>query len=345
MSKQKILSQIILLLVLILLLAACVRPITTAESPTPRGTDLLDEILTSTVIPVGDDDDATPEGMLETIVVETLSAELAQTQEATPEPSMEETSLPEATATLHIITPTSTGEPTAETTPEETQEADETPAPTNTTAPQPTIDAVQINPDAEFTGAHHVDTMDEPSLWWDESGILPDSQYIKLEQMDGQMNVTGKLNLWDTWWISGFNLNNFYIEMEVNSGSCIDSDVYGMILRASQHGQPTRGYLIGFTCDGKVLAKRLESVSPYVAISILNPTETNLINAGPNQTNIIGIAFDGNTITIYPNRYYFTTIQDTTFSYGRFGIFVQAGDDGNYTFSVDEIRTWGIISD
>jgi hypothetical protein len=115
-----------------------------------------------------------------------------------------------------------------------------------------------------------------------------------------------------------------------------------MILRASQHGEPTHGYLIGFTCDGKVLAKRLESVSPYVALSILNPTKTELVYAGPNQTNIIGVAFEGNTISIYPNRYYFTTIQDNAFDYGRYGIYVQAGENGNYTFSVEEIRSWGI---
>lgn len=347
MTKQKNLSSIVLLIITLLLLAGCVRPASTESTQAPQGTDLLGEILTATIIPVGGNPTDTPEGMLETMVAGTLEAELTQAATATTEAA--ESATPEPSATLHIITPTNTPEPTAETTGEAaedtTPQANETAEADSTPTPKPTFDAYQITPDNEFNGAYHVDTMDEPSLWWDESGILPDTQYIKMEMADGTMNVTGKPVLWDTWWISGFTLTDFYIEMEVNSGECTGSDTYGMIVRASQHGQPTRGYLIGFTCDGKVLMKRLESASPYVAISILNPTETEFINAGANQTNIIGVAFDGNSISIYPNRYYLTTIQDSGFSYGRYGVFVSAGDDGNYTFSVDEIRSWGIISE
>jgi hypothetical protein len=187
--------------------------------------------------------------------------------------------------------------------------------------------------------------MDEPTLWTDDSDVLPDSQYIKLEMDEdaGVMYVTGKQRLWDTWWISGFTLTNFYIEMDVNSGDCNPDDAYGMILRASQHGEPTRGYLIGFTCAGEVFARRLESVTPYVAISILNPTETDLIIAGANQNNTFGVQMEDNKITIYVNRRYFTTITDDGFDWGRYGLFVSAGEAGNYTYSVTEIRSWGII--
>jgi hypothetical protein len=179
-------------------------------------------------------------------------------------------------------------------------------------------------------------------MWTDASGILPDTEYIKLEMEEGQMTVTGKRRLWDTWWISGFTLTDFYIEMDVNSGDCAPDDAYGMILRASQHGQPTHGYLIGFTCAGEVFARRLESVDPYVSISILNPTETDLVYAGANQHNIFGVHIEGNKLTIYPNRRYFTVIADDSFGWGRYGIYVSAGDAGNYTYTVEEIRTWGV---
>lgn len=337
MTKNKFL--LLFILISLLALTACVRPVSDGI-PTPRSTSLLEEVLTATIIPVDDgaeDEDQAGENMIETAVQETLLAQ--QTADAENQQA-EENTTPQPSATLHIITPTATpGETTEEAQPEETEEPT---APTNTTTPRPTIDAAQINPDKEFTGAKFVDEFDDATLWYDSSGILPDSEYLKLEMTEGDMYVTGKLRLWDTWWITGFTLSDFYIEMEVNSGDCSGSDTYGMILRASQHGQPTRGYLIGFTCDGKVYAKRLESVSPYVATSILNPTETDLIYAGPNQTNILGVAFDGNTISIYPNRYYFSTLQDSTFSSGRYGVYVQAGDKGNYTFTIDEIRTWKI---
>jgi len=344
MIKNKLFLLFTVLLISALSLTACVRPVSDGN-PTPRGTGLLEEVLTATIIPVdGGDEEGLQSGenLIETAVQETLQAQQTADAESQAEEDQQpgEPTTPEPSATLHIITPTTTPE---ESTEEPQPEATEEPsAPTNTATTRPTIDAAQINPDKEFTGAKFVDTFDDPVLWYDTSGTLPDSEYLKLEIVEEDMIVTGKLRLWDTWWITGFTLTDFYIEMEVNTGDCSGSDTYGMILRASQHGQPTRGYLIGFTCDGKVYAKRLESVSPYVATSILNPTETDLIYAGPNQTNILGVAFDGNTMTIYPNRYYFSTIQDSTFSSGRYGVYVQAGDKGNYTFTIDEIRTWKI---
>ena len=310
-------------LLAMLLLSACVRQVSTEPSATPRGTNLLEEILTATTIPIG---------------TEALPTDAPPTN--TPEAAAQETSTPGPTSTLHILTPTLS--PTAPSTTEPTTAVEQTSAATQTSPPQPTSSAPQINPDVEFTGAKHVDPMDEPALWYNASGNLADSEYLKMDIADGVMTVTGKLRLWDTWWIGGSSLDNFYIEMEVNSGDCNPDDAYGMILRASQHGEPTRGYLVAFTCDGKVFAKRLESVSPYTAVSILNPTETDLIYAGKNQTNIIGVLMDGNAITLYPNRRYFSTIQDNAFSYGRYGIFVQAGDAGNFTYSVTEIRTWGV---
>lgn len=269
---------------------------------------------------------------------------------ADPEPAATEppapTETPAPTSTTQPPTPTFTTAPTETSPPDETTPPEETPAdgtaqPSPTAEPQPTSSLPQIDPEAEFHGAHHIDTMDDINLWTDESGTLPDNQYIKLEMVDGVMYVTGKRSLWDTWWRSGFDLVDFYIEMDVNTGDCEPDDAYGMILRASQADLPATGYLIGYTCGGEVFARRLDSVSPYVATAILLPTETDLIYSGPNQNNTFGVLMDGEELTIYVNRRYFTTLTDDTFPWGRFGIFVSAGDTGNFTFSIDEIRSWG----
>ena len=321
-------TGLVTLLLAMIFLSACVRQIAPEPSPTPLRTNFLEELLTSTSIPIE------PQT---TVTEKAQSDEKQQTPTIAPETSSDE---PAPTSTLHILTPTLS--PTAPSTAEATTPADTTPQATPTSQAQPTSSEPQINPDVEFTGAKHVDSMDNPGLWYDSSGKLADSEYLKMDISGGVMTVTGKLRLWDTWWISGFSQDNFYIEMEVNSGDCDPDDTYGMILRASQHGEPTHGYIVAFTCDGKVLAKRLETVSPYTAVSILNPTETDLIYSGKNQTNILGVLFDGNSITIYPNRRYFSVIQDDAFSYGRYGIFVQAGDAGNFTYTVSEIRTWGV---
>lgn len=320
MRQQKSTSLIVLLLVVTAAaaLAGCVRQVAPASTPTLASTSQLEEVLNATKSAA------------------TATSEMpTATPTKTPE-SEAPTETPGPTNTLEVITPTNTAAPT-----QETSENPDTSQPTETAAPQPTSSAPQINPDQEFTGARYVDELDEIEMWTDRSGALPDTQYIALKIEDGVMTVTGKRSLWDTWWISGFTLSNFYVEMDVNSGDCDPDDAYGMILRASQHNEPTRGYLVGFTCAGEVFARRLESVDPYVSISILNPTETDLINAGKNQDNIFGVLLDDNTITIYPNRRYFTTITDNAFAWGRYGIYISTGETGDYTFTVREIRTWG----
>lgn len=324
-------TGLLIFLLVILLLSACVRQIAPETSPTPLSTNFLEELLTSTSIPIGTQPNQAGK---------TQADEAQQSPTATPEAVPAESNVPAPTNTLHILTPTLS--PTAPSETEAASNTETTPQPSPTAEAQPTSSLPQINPETEFSGAKRVDSMDNPALWYDSSGVLPDTEYLKMDISDGVMTVTGKLRLWDTWWISGFSQENFYIEMETNSGNCNPDDAYGMILRASQHGQPTRGYLVAFTCDGTVFAKRLESVNPYTSISILNPTETDLIYSGKNQTNILGVLLDGDTITIYPNRRYFTVIRDDAFSYGRYGIFVQAGDAGNFSYSVNEIRSWGV---
>lgn len=328
---------LILFVVAAMVMGGCTRAIGSGP-PTPEGTDVLDFLLnsptptndytrrTNTPTPEdteevaadaggGDDVPAATEVPASTDV-EPTEAETVPT-EAAIEPS----------ATLHIITPTP-----------------EMPDPTATLTPV-VLGPPDLNPDLVFKGAHYVDSFDDPQPWYDMSGMLPNSQYINIEVLDGGMQVTGKLEEWDTWWLSGYTMYDYYIEMEVDSGDCAENDAYGLMVRASQHDEPTRGYIVGLTCDGKVFAKRLTSVTPYVALSILNPTESEFIKSGPNQTNTIGVWAEDNELEIYINHYYFTIIYDDTFEWGRYGIFVKAGEGGNYTYTAHEIRVWGVVQD
>jgi hypothetical protein len=320
-------------------LTACTR--TLGAEPTPEGTDALDFLLNSPT-PTNDytrnTNTPTPDAT-EEAADDAGGGEDAQPT-ATEAPASTEA---QATATLHIITPTPQ--------PDETEEPQETPddggeqgQPTMTFTPV-VIRPPDLNPDAVFKGPHYVDSFDDPQPWYDMSGMLPDSQYIKIDILEGDMHVTGKLGEWDTWWLSGYTLYDYYIEMDVESRDCAENDAYGIMVRASQHGEPTRGYIVGLTCDGKVFAKRLTSANPYVAISILNPTESDLVNKGPNQTNTMGVWAEDNVLEIYINRYYYTVIYDDAFSWGRYGIFVKAGGESDYTYTANEIRVWGVVSD
>ncbi|MEJ2759917.1 MAG: hypothetical protein P8046_15675 [Anaerolineales bacterium] len=154
LRNQKPLLKILPILALLLAagwLSACVRPVTPGNTPTPQSTNLLEELLTATNIPVATQTEAS----LPT-ETPTVSADAA------------ESSTPEPTNTIEIITPTLSPEPTA--TGDGTTE--ENPGPTATAQAQPTPDVPQINPDAEFTGAKRTDTLDQPQMWYDTSGQL-----------------------------------------------------------------------------------------------------------------------------------------------------------------------------
>jgi hypothetical protein len=335
MDKRNIV--VILFVILAALgLAACTRQ--GPSEATPEGTDVLAYLLnsptptndysrrTNTPAPAEPEEDDADAGDGEETPVDT---EVPAATDLPPTP------------TLHVITPTPG--------PDETEDpvdggSDSGDAPAQTLTPV-VLGPPDLNPELVFDGRHFVDSFDDPQPWYDMSGLLPDTQYLNLEIFDGQMNVTGKLGEWETWWLSGYTLNDYYIEMEVESGACEDNDGYGMIVRASQHGEPTRGYIFGMTCDGKVYAKRLVSTDPYVAISILNPTESHLINSGPNQTNILGVWAEDNALEIYINHYYFTVIYDDTFAWGRYGIYVKAGGESDYTYTANEIRVWEVLPD
>ena len=47
-------------------------------------------------------------------------------------------------------------------------------------------------------------------------------------------------------------------------------------------------------------------------------------------------------ITIYANRYFFTTLYDDTYDWGQYGVFVMAGEDDNYTYTIDQMRVWDV---
>lgn len=309
-------NSLLLLLGLTLLLTACVRPGAETLAPTATLTDPTALMVSPTVF-------APP----------TLPSSPTPT-----EPPATPTETEYVRPTSYIITPTVTGTITPLV--EETSSAPPTAVPLPSDTPVFDPGTAPIDPDSLFPGKRYVETFDTADSWRDYYGNLPDNEYFKMTLDAGVAYITAKYYEWDTWWIGGHTLTDFYIEMDVNSGECTGNDAYGMILRAHQSGQPSRGYLVALTCDGRAYLKRLDSVDPYYADTILMPTPTPLIHAGANQDNTLGVHMEGEKITIYINRYYFTVLIDNTYLWGRFGIYAKAGPVENYTFAVSEMRVW-----
>lgn len=306
--------KITFLIFMALLLAACVRPAPTPE-PAAFATDTqtIYEYAPTAAIVVPED---TPE-----------QAEVAPTEE---EP------------TPFIITPTEENPvtPTSEFT--ETPSITDTPAPTSTPTEPPTPDAPGFDPVMRWNSPRLIDEFDNDDNWVSNSGNLPDTGNIKLEIADNTMYVTGKNPDFDTWWLSSPTYGDMYLEMTVNTGDCVGSDAYGVILRAGTDEGSFGAYIAGFTCKGEFFVRRVDSSDPYVVDVIYAVTRDDDVRIGADKTSVLGFLADGNQFTVFSNGYELGTFYDDNYELGRYGVFVKAGDDGPYTYQVEQIRMWDL---
>lgn len=305
----------ILPLLLVFVLTACVRPVATLEA-TEALIDPLDVFK--------------PSPSVTNIVLETQETDSGSGNET-------DAVIP----TSEIVTPTEspTIAPTTTPAPTETPEDTATPEPTEITDLFSPPEGVPIDPMFAFGNSRFTDTFKDATMWQNYYGDS-ENEYILLDIEEDKLSVTGKQQDLITWWFDGFDLVNFYIQMTVDSGECSETDAYGLILRGASHGEPSHGYIIAFTCDGQIFARRVDSANPYKDQQLLGYTQSTIIHTGSNQTNVLGVLMEDDEISIYANGYFFTTLLDPTFKYGRYGVFVMAGPTENYTYSTSEIKIW-----
>ena len=277
-----------------------------------------------------------------------------------PEQAMTDANLGAPTAI--IIVPSDTpvqGEPTLGTATEGTPSATDTPLATATLIPSATSTAGPtqegttatatitatfpsgpFDPEDQYGDPQFVDEFNNNANWVDSSGKLPDDGLIRLTIDNGEMDVMGKTLLFDTWYFTWPTLNDFYLEMTVQTNNCTGKDSYGLIFRGSAKGEPSRGYVVAFSCDGNFRVTRIDGTNPYRTEELVLWTQDGDIINGANKTNVLGIRAQGDTIVIYANGYQLAVIQDDTYSSGRFGVFVNAGATQNFTYSALRIRFW-----
>ncbi|MQC25858.1 MAG: hypothetical protein DWG76_00195 [Chloroflexi bacterium] len=243
---------------------------------------------------------------------------------------------------------TATSPPTAtEAAATETETQSPTPCPTETAtatitvgAGTPTATPLNFDPNSAFGSPTIFDSFDSSRYWEDGSGKLPNSEFIKLALNSGQMEVTGKLAAFDTWWFTWLSAKDMFVQMQVETDTCSGKQSYGLILRGPPSGDFARGYLLHFSCDGNYRLERLDNTSPYKTEDIISWTASTEINSGSDKTNILGVHLKGSTITIYANGKQIAQVTDGNYISGRFGFFVNGGSAGNYTYSVNELSFW-----
>jgi hypothetical protein len=175
------------------------------------------------------------------------------------------------------------------------------------------------------------------------TGLLPNTNYIKIVESASKFYVTGKIPGFSTWYFTWHELTDFYLQSTFNSGSCTGKDAYGLIIRGPEHlAGVSYGYVVAFSCDGSVWVYRLDSANPYTAVDLLSWTSSDYILAGANKENVMGIKAIGNTLTIYANGHQIAEIFDSKYDFGRYGLFVSPELTANYTYRVVHMAFWDL---
>ncbi|MDO8969135.1 MAG: hypothetical protein Q7U74_00510 [Saprospiraceae bacterium] len=179
------------------------------------------------------------------------------------------------------------------------------------------------------------DKMDNGNNW--PTGTDP-TGYSEVDLSNGFMELTA-LKPIDGWRLTFDKLDNAYIEMTVNTGSCLPKDRYGLIVRVPSTAEANRGYMLGFTCDGKFSIRKWDG--PANSMSTFINFKTNAaITAGANKTNRLGIMMQGNKLSLYANGTLIGEVQDNTWLQGHFGVYAGAHESTNFTLKIDEINYW-----
>ena len=176
-----------------------------------------------------------------------------------------------------------------------------------------------------------------------KSGLLPNTNYIKITETGAKFYVTGKLKGFSTWYFQWRELTDFYMQSTFDSGACAGRDAYGLIIRGPEHSAGVSyGYVVAFSCDGQVWVFRLDGANPYTTKELVSWTKSDYILAGTNKQNVMGIQAIGDKLTIFANGHQIAQVTDNKYTFGRYGVFVSPDVTANYTYRVVRMTYWDL---
>jgi hypothetical protein len=141
----------------------------------------------------------------------------------------------------------------------------------------------------------------------------------------------------DGWSVTWPRPENFYLEMTAATGQCSGRDRYGLVVRAPD--PPDRGYLFGITCDGRYSFRRWDPDAGRYHV-LVDWTESTHINAGPNQSNRVGLKVEGTRFGMYVNGHFLRETFDDHLEDGRFGPYIGHDQTVGFTIAISEFAYW-----
>ncbi len=289
------------------------------------------------------------------IIQPTLSDSEMQTQIA-----MVMTAMPTATS-MAQVPPTNTSEPavaTATLAPDQPTHTPPPPQPTNTQAPPqpsdtpavtqapsdtpgPSLTPVPGDPRSRLGNATSTDSMADATSWIWPTGS---NDFTSVGFGGGLMTLTGlteKLG-WRLANPEGTDFGSIYLETTFKVGACSGTDQYGMIVRVPVLKDADRGYLLGFRCDGKYSLRKWDGTlgAKGTMTRLKDWTDSDAVNKGANQTNRMGLMMVGSRLIMYANGHLLGEVSDGTWTSGYFGIYVGPGSKTQFAVQVDEMAYW-----
>ncbi len=134
---------------------------------------------------------------------------------------------------------------------------------------------------------------------------------------------------------ASLTLSNVVFEATI---TIIQGDEAGVIVRADQTKQTD--YLASLTTDGSyVIVSENSTANPQNPYKTLSSGKNRAIKTGLNQANVVALAANGNTISLYINGQYVDGTTDTTYKSGQMGVYGYTANN-NLDVAVSNVRVW-----
>jgi hypothetical protein len=218
----------------------------------------------------------------------------------------------------------------------------ETPVPVDTALPPPlptegpTPTPIAGDP-ADILGTPtFVDTFDT-----DENWNTFNNDCYQSSISGGTFNMTAKgkpgfetITCWEATWP---RVSDIYLEVEADSpGSCSGRDRWGLFFRGPD---TQRGYVYLLSCDGEFVMGNIDGQN----VQIIQPFSTSgAVNAGPGQTNRIGVLANGSNFSLYVNGVRLADVNDSAYTSNgvRIGLAIGSSNTENLTVKFDNFAYW-----
>lgn len=215
------------------------------------------------------------------------------------------------------------------------------PSPTPSITPSITLTpTANLSDPATYLGKPAWETTfsDGKSFGLGSSGYKDEHSYIRVDNGSMVMTSYGKI-AWRTWRLTSPTVANMYLEAEFKTQTCSGVDQYGIVFRAPDYDSGF-GYYLGLSCEGKVSLSVWDSAGTSFP---LEWTNSDLILAGANQSNRLGILAKGSSLKIYINGKLFQEVTDSALSdAGHFGAFIAGKNTEGFTVEMGKIGYWNL---